>query len=444
VASCTGVPLRPGDPVPKLVADAQPGTTFCFEPGVHRISEVIKPHDGMSFIGAPGAVLRGSRVLTGWRSKDGRWAVGGQARLFVAHGRCADESDDSCARGESLFLDGTPLREVDARDDVGTGRFFLDEETGELVISDDPSGRLVEWTVAAQAIVGLEPNWSPAEDVTVKGLVVEQFGGIAQHGALDSEEATGWVVEGNEVRNNHGAGICTDGGSVVRGNDVHHNGQLGLCGSGSTLLIEGNHVHHNNTEGFKVEWEAGGSKWARTEGLTVRGNYVHDNVGFGLWTDIDNVDVRYQANLVEDNTYGGIFHEISYSATVTGNTIRRNGFSYADWGYGAGIIIAHSSDVVVRGNLLEGNYNGISLLQQSRDEHRLEDVLVSYNTIRGGATGIWQDVGDRSIFTSRGLVYRDNLYLRDGQEPRFVIDDASDRTWEEWRAAGQGAGSLLR
>ena len=45
----------------------------------------------------------------------------------------------------------------------------------------------------------------------------------------------------------------------------------------------------------------------------------------GLWTDINNIYTLYENNIIEDNVRGGIFHEISYDATIRNNTIRRNG-----------------------------------------------------------------------------------------------------------------------
>ena len=46
-------------------------------------------------------------------------------------------------------------------------------------------------------------------------------------------EASGWNVEGNEVRHNHGMGIRSGNGMWIHGNKVHDNGQLGLGGGGS-------------------------------------------------------------------------------------------------------------------------------------------------------------------------------------------------------------------
>jgi hypothetical protein len=53
-----------------------------------------------------------------------------------------------------------------------------------------------------------------------------------------------------------------------------------------------------------------------SDGVIFRGNHVHDNVGPGLWCDINCRDVVYEDNLVERNHDSGIFHEISYNAVI--------------------------------------------------------------------------------------------------------------------------------
>jgi hypothetical protein len=57
--------LHPGDNISALVSAAPTGTTFYFEPGVYR-GVSLAPKDGQAFIGAEGAILNGSAVLSNW------------------------------------------------------------------------------------------------------------------------------------------------------------------------------------------------------------------------------------------------------------------------------------------------------------------------------------------------------------------------------------------
>ena len=78
---------------------------------------------------------------------------------------------------------------------------------------------------------------------------------------------------------------------------------------GEALVGEGNEIAHNNTRGFDSNWEGGGAKFTFSENLVIRNNFSHHNVGAGLWTDIDNINITFEYNRCEDNTQSGITHE---------------------------------------------------------------------------------------------------------------------------------------
>jgi len=146
-----------------------------------------------------------------------------------------------------------------------------------LYFVDDPTGRKVEFTVAAFAFGGGAP------DVLISNVIVEKYGSIAQKGAIEGMGAVGWTVENCEVRLNSGGGLTVGTSGRVHDNDIHHNGQIGIGGVGRDILIENNRIWANNTRGFNFNWEAGGVKLALSDGVVLRGNHVYDNNGSGLW-----------------------------------------------------------------------------------------------------------------------------------------------------------------
>ena len=146
-------------------------------------------------------------------------------------------------------------------------------------------------------------------------------------------------------------------------------GEMGLGGSGDNILIQGNEIARNGGwSGLSPEWEGGGFKFGFTNNLVVRDNYSHDNIGFGMWTDTDNINTLYENNLLVHNSWGGISHEISYDAVIRNNTLIGNG--YGDprgWLWGAEIQIQNSQNVNVYGNKVDmtgGGVSGIALIQQ--------------------------------------------------------------------------------
>lgn len=436
--SCEGPQIQPGQDIQAALDQAGEGGRICLGPGVHRVSGPLRPHAGQTLGGSRGAVLSGAKRITFVRGDAGAWIAEGQTQRFTPRGECG--ASPACVHAEAVFIDDRTLTQVLHRSELRAGAFWFDYERSRIVILDDPTNRQVETTVADGAVVGAEG----VDGVTVRGLIIERFGNPAQAGAVESNGGRGWVIEDNVIRANHGAGARTNAGARVRHNAFLANGHIGLTGNGADLRVEFNEIAHNNTEGFDPGWEGGGTKWVYTDGLVVKGNYVHGNVGPGLWTDTDNIRVLFEGNRVEDNTQAGIFHEAGYDAVVKGNTVRRNGLPDHAWGYGAGILMAHSPNVRVVGNLVEDNARGIVLMQQSRGtgEHgplEMRNMLVEGNTVRMsmGFTGVVQDVSDHSYFLTRGIRFERNTYQLGGDARFAWLDQEMDA--QTWRSHGQDA-----
>jgi hypothetical protein len=112
---------------------------------------------------------------------------------------------------------------------------------------------------------------------------------------------------------------------VIRDSFVHHSGQLGISGVGDNVLVEQNEIAEKGISGFSPECDASGTKFVKTRGLIVRGDYVHHNLGRGLWTDIDSL---FEDNLVGLHDAESSTYEISYAATIWNNTVRYNGLGF--------------------------------------------------------------------------------------------------------------------
>jgi parallel beta-helix repeat protein len=237
---------------------------------------------------------------------------------------------------------------------------------------------------------------------------------------------------------------------VVRNNYAHHNGQLGIGGITKRSLFARNEIAFNNTKGYSTGWEAGGTKFALSRHLIVRGNHVHGNYGPGIWVDGDNINILIEKNVIEDNTRDGIFYEISYDATIRSNVVRRNGFGFCRWMYGAGILIATSSNVEVYDNQVVENCLGITGLEQSRGSgafgtYELNGLRVHHNSISmgpDGYTGIGQDEGDMSVFTKHGNRFNVNTYHVDTSSGKYWAWKDSLVTWDEWRSYGNDVSGL--
>ena len=441
--SCAGRKLSPSQDYLRVILTSPAGTTFCFEPGVYRLSVPIVPKPNDSFIGEEGAVLDGARRLT--FEKIGEfWAAGGQSQERGMRGRCVE--GNLCTRPEALFVNDEEWEQVSSPSELGEKNFFFDYAANRILVASDP-GSSAEASFAPRAFRGSAPG------VTVRNLEIIRFDNAPGSGAVDLR-GPGVQIEGNEIAFNGGVGVCTGDGSSIVNNDVHHQGQLGLCGSGVDIVVRGNEISFNNTQGHRYGWEAGGAKWVNTIGLHVSSNYSHDNEGIGLWTDLNNIDTLYDGNTVSHNLAAGIVHEASYGAVIRNNLIFGNGVSGVVPYDGAGVKIAESPDVEIHDNEILRNKSGIAVTFRDRSAtsvapvrpvygaHESVRLFVHDNLIDAGSSGFL--AGFVSIvptprfdlFSSQnGNVFENNSYrvsATRSQSWRWT----DHVTWEEWRALG--------
>lgn len=284
---------------------------------------------------------------------------------------------------------------------------------------------------------------SSASGVSIIGIEIRNYDTGEWRGAI-SGLGGDWLVEGCDIHDNATTGVYLEKGDpVVRGNYIHHNHKLGMSlryTDGG--LVENNEVSYNNwKDEFNWGVEAGASKFWETTDLVVRGNWSHHNHGPGFWTDNSNIGTLYEDNLIEDNYANGIFHEISYDAVIRNNVIRRNGFDHDVWLWGGGIMIASSQNVEVYGNLLEDNYNGISMTQQNRGSGTYGTFLLRNNTVHdntvidSGLSGAAQDIGSDAIYNS-GIRYSNNTYVGDVGWWWYN----RSRSWSSWQSYGNDTG----
>lgn len=230
-----------------------------------------------------------------------------------------------------------------------------------------------------------------ARDVTIRYLTVQHFVAPQNEGVVNHDSADGWVIEHATIQNNSGAALMAGARQRVVANCLRDNGQYGLNaykggGGISDLVVEDNEIVGNNTDDWERRQEGcgctGGVKFWAVDGADVRGNWVHDNHGAGLWADTDNNDFVVENNVLDANAGPALIYETSYNAIIRNNTIRRNnrveGRRYADRGDtfpyatvylsesgGEPRIRARTDKIEIYRNVLENNWSGITLWENA-------------------------------------------------------------------------------
>jgi hypothetical protein len=256
-----------------------------------------------------------------------------------------------------------------------TGAFMAD--TGDAFVG----GRAANHTTVlsggySEEHSAIDSNYSDGDQtgVTIEFLTIEKFTPGSNAAAINNDANTGWVIRFNTVMLNvPGAGIMAGAQDVIRDNCLTLNGQYGFqstavdpwgrdafTGGPYDVTVEHNEISDNDTCDYEglldnpaIGWhnvnpvpaerrnsqcgsvvpdgDEGGFKLWRTDGVTIKDNYVHNNWGPGAWVDTNNANTNFTSNNFTANDGPAIIEEISYNFSITDNYLADN-----DWVEGLG------------------------------------------------------------------------------------------------------------
>lgn len=304
-------------------------------------------------------------------------------------------------------------------------------------------------------------------DVTIQNLTIRRYNPPAQFGAIrggshDANASTGWTIDTVEVKESSNFGIRIGHSMHVIGCNLHHNKALNIGGVGNNVVVENTEIAYGN-DAFTNNpgFEAGGTKFVKTDNLLVRNCHVHHNGGPGLWMDINNINYVIEDNHVEFNAREGIVTEISAGGIIRNNTVHNNGtgdpFRPNGYLWNAGIAVHASRDVEIYGNAVNDNFNGIVAIQQNRGaangdpaeaygpyivinlnvhDNSIKQNLPQDAGMRNVAAGAAQDLGDNSIFTSRNNHFTNNTYFLQNSTFKAFDWQNATRTIPQWQGYG--------
>jgi len=416
-APAATVNITPGQSIQNAVNNNPPGTTFEIAAGTYRQQSIVAKA-GDVFIGAAGADLNGATLVTGF-TKSTFWV----AHINISYpsslpGQCFNWAP-MCAYPEDLYVNNNLYQRVGSLSAMSSQHWYLDYSSGNVYLMDDPTGQNVEVATTTYAF------WGNASNVTIQGLIIEKYANPGQTGAIEPMNAalaqgSNWVVQNNEIRYNHAAGIEGTTGMQIQYNNIHHNGELGIAASGDNILVGDNKINYNNTVGYNFGFGAGGAKFDQTNNLVVRYNTVIGNYGAGLHSDTYSTNGLYEYNYTSGNQVAGILYEISSYAVIRNNTIVNDGYDFQGSGpwWGAGIYNLNSSNVEVYSNTVTNCMHGITGANSLRvdvngiifqvQNYSVHDNVVTQQT--GVAVGILTLVSGDLIYTSWGNSFKNNSY----------------------------------
>ncbi|KJS52021.1 lipoprotein, partial [Streptomyces rubellomurinus subsp. indigoferus] len=128
---------------------------------------------------------------------------------------------------------------------------------------------------------------------------------------------------------NSGAGLMAGDRQQIRANCLRGNGQYGINAfkSGPAAItrlgVEGNEITGNDTDEWQTKQPGcgctGGVEFWAVNVADLRGHWVHDHRGAGLWADTHNNDFLIEGNVLEANDGAALIYETSYNSVLRNN-----------------------------------------------------------------------------------------------------------------------------
>ncbi len=151
----------------------------------------------------------------------------------------------------------------------------------------------------------------------------------------------------------------------------------------------------------------------RASNVLVEDSHFHDNVGFGVFSDL-SLNYTVRDNVFEDNAEGGIRVPVNAAPTIMGNTIT---------GSVLGVFVDNGGTPSITGNTIQGNQIGIRFRDIGGSQPNIQG-----NTISGNSQLGFQMVGINGTVRVRFNYWGSNLGpYHPSLNPTGAGDPVSDR-----------------
>ena len=251
---------------------------------------------------------------------------------------------------------------------VGT----LQSDKGDAFVGGLSGGTLSVMSGNYSENEAIDSNFSDGNQpgVTIEYMTIEKFLAQGNGAAINQNSNTGWTLRYDTLTlNAPGAGMIAGADNTLEHNCMTLNGQYGfqsfngnswgrdaMTGGPYNVTVKDNEISYNDTCDFEgtltnpaIGWSnynpvpvryrnphcgqvapdgnEGGFKLWQTDGVTIKGNYIHNNWGPGVWADTNNANTTYVGNTITGNDDSAIIEEISYNFSITDNYLADNGWA---------------------------------------------------------------------------------------------------------------------
>jgi parallel beta-helix repeat protein len=315
-----------------------------------------------------------------------------------------------------------------------TGNTFIGEYGAVL----DGTG----WTTKDTTQGAFRAHNQDIDDVVIRNLVIRNMPQKGIHAFKDFADK--WTIEHNEIASSL-TGLLFPNNSIVRHNYIHHN----VGDSSSSVPADrgggymGYFVRNTTFDANEIAYNGMEQKAIDSTDVVFRNNFVHHNVGDGIWFD-GTAGGLIEGNRVEDNGRNGIVYEASVGGVVRNNTVQRS--------RDTAIFVSVSREAEIYDNTLEDNLKGIvyfvdCAVTANNPVLDLRAISTRDNTIRLGTqngalangfshSGCTSTQAATYLGVSKKLTFSNNRYYVPSPPSGSYWTWDGRKQWAQWQSIG--------
>ncbi|WP_375485155.1 right-handed parallel beta-helix repeat-containing protein [uncultured Jatrophihabitans sp.] len=366
--SAAGTQAAPWRTLAHAISAARSGSTIVLRAGNYNESVTVQATKSLTIQSFPSEAvwLDGSTPVDNWTRSGNTWVHNGWTAKFsslasytktvpTAPGFAfVNPAYPMAAYPDQVWFGTEPLTQVATAAAVGPGTFYVDYQSDQLVVGDDPTGHEVTASNLGIAFTSYGPN------VTLRGIGVRKYATAVGDMGTMRVDGAGDVVENVVSNDNATTGLFVGGTRIsVRNVTTSRNGMLGMtAGYADYLSVDGLLASDNNTQHFNSAPVSGGLKIARSRNITVRNSSFIKNLGVGVWFDESCYNLVLVGSTVTGNSTNGAVAEVSSTGVIANNTITGSG--------AIGLKINNTDGLQIWNNTIIGNRSQVQIVEDNR------------------------------------------------------------------------------
>lgn len=367
------------------------------------------------------AIIAGSNVVTGWSQEN---TTTWKTSFASTTGFCAVPSGWPAGyapimqRSEMVFVNGTPLTQVLAFNDMKVGTFYFSDQY-QLMHIAPPAGTNMSTAVVEIAARPQTLTLNSRSNVVLRGLAFQHAANCLNTSGATINSSNNVLVDSVQVTWNNWGGLSINSSTnvTVQNSVANYNGGAGFTATkDQSILLSFNESDYNNWRGAQgafYDWAMGGTKLFQTHGGSVKNHFSYNNQAQGLWFDTDNKNITVDGATLSGNVQAGLQIERNEGPiTVQNSTFCSNG---------QGINVLTSAGLTIQNNKFYNN-SGTNKYQAS---------LFIAGQAGGKTITDWQTGQTYNLFTT-GMVLSGNTFHNDASGKLLFGTYLSGNDWTQY------------